>query len=821
MSQNHMSEVVIKIKIKYVIFLKDQCLIFKALYVDKKNESLVVSFNAAEKLWSKTWLNNQNATVHGYWKQHPQYGNQFQANKLILEIKLGSSTEANSDKIWIDQCTENLKGTGVGSKTIEKLMQKVGGGHHLKRMLECKEGIQEFKTMLDNTPTKVISNKRKLIIEEWMINKHAKWTNDSVVVAVSTLLKSKGIYYSNKQIQKICQVLGSNAATIMIESPEIIIDHNNNINDNNILSLLFSKNEYGLIKIKDLCILANAYQNRTKYLYLFILKVLEYHLVLDNADGHTCIDYTFFLDSLKKEMPQCQDLNFSTLKLIIDEMKSKKWIYFNQQYTKITTWYFYNLEQTISRIIIQKIGCVPNHVSLLNNQKQDIDYGTLNIEQVKAVQSAFNQRISFLTSLAGGGKTFSIRFIDSIAIKYDLNVLMCAPTGRAATRMHSISYTIHKLFASDKVRCTNGKLIDWRHDAHLIIFDESSMDTIEMAYLILISTSKNPNLHILFSGDGFQLPCIGHGNFYENCLYSLSPTSCVTELKTVQRQALSSDIVQVTSQIRNDKIVDWKQYMVTLDELKYQLSSNDPKFKNSGKVYFLNASSEGEVSQLIQNTNEFVYGIENYQNIMNLTPIKKTSYGTESINNYIQGLRFGNDAENECSQDDAECELKRFRQFHVGDMVIQQKNDYKKMVMNGMIGEIKKIYKSEEYENSVFLIVHFEEHGIIQPIEYEWMIEEEFNDFKLAYAITVHKSQGSEFPIVVLTWAGFLETNPFKLQMYNRHTLYTALTRAKRICIIISNVDFLTTSCKYEPEKNRNTMLAGFLIESINNRQNK
>jgi exodeoxyribonuclease V alpha subunit len=276
----------------------------------------------------------------------------------------------------------------------------------------------------------------------------------------------------------------------------------------------------------------------------------------------------------------------------------------------------------------------------------------------------------------------------------------------------------------------------------MVIIDEASMiDT--LLFYHFLKAIKSPT-HLMLVGDIHQLPSVGAGDVLRNLIDS--ERFVVIQLKKIYRQSKTSHIVTNAHTINNGGL---------------------PNFEKNSEDFFLFPAQTSEqaadwVEDLVINRIPNKFGLDPHEDIQVLVPMYRGSAGVNNINARLQF------ALNPPARTKNEKKVYKTT-FREGDKVMQVRNDYEKKVFNGDIGRIKEISKKEQ----TFLI-DYEGHQVL----YNWT---EGDQFTLAYAISIHKSQGSEFPAVIIP----ILTEHF--MMLQRNLLYTAVTRARNLCIIVSN----------------------------------
>ncbi|MBL9182848.1 MAG: ATP-dependent RecD-like DNA helicase [Verrucomicrobiaceae bacterium] len=391
--------------------------------------------------------------------------------------------------------------------------------------------------------------------------------------------------------------------------------------------------------------------------------------------------------------------------------------------------------------------------------------------QQRAVREALRQRLLIITGGPGVGKTTILRSILLILQSKQVKLVLAAPTGRAAKRLSESTgldaKTLHRLL---EYQGEGG----WgRHRGKplvgdLFVVDEASM--IDAPLMAQFLSALPPGAHLLIVGDADQLPSVGPGMVLHD-LISSGAVPCV-KLTEIFRQAASSRIITSAHAINRGLVPDLKP-----------ASRSD--------FFFLEASEPEEIRDLIVQLAHTrlptKYGFDPIADIQVLTPMNRNLLGTASLNHSLQlALNPPNEVK---------FEIERFQTtFRVGDKVIQTHNNYDKEVFNGDIGHITAIDA-----DPVKLHVRFDAQ---RTVEYE---PGELDELQPAYALTIHKSQGSEFPCVII---------PVSTQHYvllERSLIYTAITRAKKLCILVGDEKALSLAVSKQESRKRFTGLRELL----------
>jgi len=391
---------------------------------------------------------------------------------------------------------------------------------------------------------------------------------------------------------------------------------------------------------------------------------------------------------------------------------------------------------------------------------------TLAEKQKEAIKSAIENKVMVITGGPGTGKTTIINAVLKIFSRIGVQILLAAPTGRAAKRMSEVTgheaKTIHRMLKYSLKGGGFEKNDENPLDCDLLIVDEASMiDTILMHHL-LKAVPKQATFILV--GDVNQLPSVGAGNVLKDIIDS--HTVPVVELNEIFRQAQESLIIVNAHKINNGIM---------------------PSLKTSGEkledFYFIEKEDPEEVLKLIlELTTERIpkrFGLNPIDDIQVLTPMHKGVVGASNLNATLQQVL--NPREDGITRGG--------RNFRIGDKVMQIRNNYDKEVFNGDIGRILNI-DTETQE----VTISFDG----RTVAYDYP---DLDEIVLAYAVSVHKSQGSEYPAVVI---------PILTQHYvllQRNLIYTGVTRGKKLVVIIGTKKALAIGVKNNKTEKRYTYL--------------
>lgn len=394
----------------------------------------------------------------------------------------------------------------------------------------------------------------------------------------------------------------------------------------------------------------------------------------------------------------------------------------------------YEEENYIARRIQDMAAMKPlpmkTHVQLFLDRWQDSCHFELADKQREAVEKSLESGMTVITGGPGTGKTTVVQTIIRLAEQEGLRILLCAPTGRAAKRLAETTQrkakTIHRLLIPDG---RQGRIQVFEYNetkllpADLVIVDEVSMLDMEMMYHLL--SALKPQCRCILVGDADQLPSVGAGAVLHDIIASGQVP--VVRLDTIFRQQEGGRIVT------NAHLINSGRLPVVNEDPEFRFVEIEDEAQGAEKISALYNS------ELLETGDKFAVQV--------LSPMYKNPCGVDNLNQLIQG-RFNPPAEEK-----GELKGKNVI-FRVGDKVMQKHNDYEKGVFNGDIGEIFAIQKDMVY-------VRYPE----QDVKYEG---QEVDEITLAYAITVHKSQGSEYHTVIMV---LVNSHAIMLQ---RNLFYTA-----------------------------------------------
>lgn len=490
-------------------------------------------------------------------------------------------------------------------------------------------------------------------------------------------------------------------------------------------------------------------------------------------DGHTCYPEDSLIEGcinlLEIDKPE---LVRESANALINEGRLVKETLTDGRQPLIYLTSLYEAEAGISRMLktsnraeerLLPLDIIKNEISFME-ESENIHLAD---EQKKAIKCILSNRVAIITGGPGTGKTTILRFVTMLCRKSGLKALLAAPTGRASKRLSEVTgmeaKTIHRLLEYNPNTGGFQKNSDSPLKADIIILDESSMIDVPLFYSFLDAVPRNCRL--LMVGDINQLPSVGPGNLLRDIIES-ETIPCV-KLEKIFRQEANSNIILNAHNVNNGKFPVIPSVRKT----------------EKGDFYYFEEEDQNEVLKIIKELYctkiPEKFGYNAFTDIQVLTPMHKGTVGALNINSVLQNTL--NPQKNELVRGN-----KVFRQK---DKVMQTRNNYVKEVFNGDMGRIETI----DYEEQS-LIVNFDD----RYVEYDFG---ELDELTLSYAISIHKSQGSEYTAVIIP---ILTQHYFLLQ---RNLLYTAITRGKNLVILTGTKKAIWMAIKNNSVQERFTLL--------------
>lgn len=509
-----------------------------------------------------------------------------------------------------------------------------------------------------------------------------------------------------------------------------------------------------------------------------IISGIDYALMQLCNNGHCCIPEMALVDKTAKILQVNNQIIFTILKERIDISSLNTEVVGGE--TLIYPPYLYYAEKKVATRLLQLQQATEplseDNLSLFIKVWEKDNQIQLAQKQKEAIKACLHHGVLVLTGGPGTGKTTVIKGILSILKAQGLKIRLAAPTGRAAKRLSETTgqkaLTIHRLLEAnnlaqdDNLQLGFSKDIDDQLDADVIILDEVSMVDIVLMHHFLNAVPDG--CRIILVGDTDQLPAVGPGSVLKDIIRSQKVPAI--RLDEIFRQTQTSMIIQNAHIINAGRLPDLrKQYS---DFVFYELNDD--------------TSITQKILDLC--TKDLPHeGFDVLKDVQILSPMHRFLCGVENLNLMLQ---------EQLNPKKNQDELKYSSQtFRVGDKVMHIRNNYQKNVFNGDIGFIQDV-------NNEKLTVDYFDH----IVTYE---KNELNELTLAYASSVHKSQGSEYKVVIIP----LSTSHYI--MLQRNLLYTAITRAKQKVIIIGSKKALMTAIQSNRTQKRYTLLAERLAHKL------
>lgn len=710
------------------------------IYTNPENGYMICGIDSAEEgLFTATGYmpylsEGESVALSGNWTTHPDYGEQFRVS--YYETVLPSDEEA------ILKYLSSGIVSGIREVTAKKLIEKFGKDV-LDVMLREPERMAEIKG--------ISKEKAKKIGEAFA----------ELQSMQSIVMFLQRYNVSANMAVRVHNVLGTRAVETIKENPYILADKIDGISFKTSDTIAFNMGvpKNSILRIK----------TGVKY-------------ILQNAaytSGHTYLPKSVLIEhaayTLKVEEAEVEGA--------VSELVSSREIFIdNVENTEVYYLYpYYEAEYYVAR----RLSSIANHVPKFTMTEKQTEKAideieereniSLAAEQRNAVRTAVFSDCMVLTGGPGTGKTTTINTIISVLEGMKLSVSLAAPTGRAAKRLTQVTgleaQTIHRLLGTQM----NGEgYHTFTHDeenplrADVIILDEVSMIDINLMSSFLKAVKHGAKL--ILSGDADQLPSVGAGNVLRDIISSGAMP--VIMLNKIFRQAEESLIIVNAHKINKGELPELRD--------------------KSGDFFFLRRQNPEQAAftivDLYKNRLPKSYDIDPISGIQILSPTKKGIVGTVNLNKIIQ--------QNVNPPDEMKQEhIYGNTVFRTGDKVMQIKNNYDMIykrengengmgIFNGDMGIVRDVFERDKY-----ITVVFDEDKIV---DYPFSSLDELD---LAYAVTVHKSQGSEFPMVIMPVCSFAP------MLMNRNLFYTAVTRAKDMVVLVGSektVERMTKSNQFE-----------------------
>lgn len=678
--------------------------------------------------------------LYGSWDSHEVFGRQFRIDSY--ERTLPDTTA----KLYRYLASGAVK--GIGPKTALKIIERFGD--------------KSFE-VLESDPERLASIKG--ISKSQAANISAEFNRQYSMRKVMIELEDVGITPS--ECTAIYKYFGVNAVNVIKENPYTLCGTVNGFS--------FERAER---LVHDMKLSPKPYYRN----HAGIIHIIRHNL----SNGHTCIPRrkltepsNALLGISQSEIEDSIDGLLENKQLVSAMIDGEEFVFLPEMYIAETS-----IAERLKRILKfapPAVNTVKGDIERIE-EKNNVFYAD---NQKQAIITAATKGLLILTGGPGTGKTTVVKGIIDIFEKRGIEVLLCAPTGRAAKRMTEVTgrdaKTIHRLLEVEWD--VNDKPVFRRNasdplSAGAVIIDEMSMVDAELFSSLLDALPIG--CRIILVGDSDQLPSVGPGNVLTDLVDSgVLPVVCLTE---IFRQARKSLIVMNAHRIISGE--------------PPQLGVVDSDFFFMKREDFMSASDT--VLQLISKRLPAAYGFSPLDDIQILCPSRKGELGSVNLNRKLQAVL------NPAVRNKNELRTSGGRIFREGDKVMQIKNNYdipwKKGseegagIFNGDIGILKKI----NYAAGT-MTIDFDDRTASYP-------SDNLSELELAYAVTVHKSQGSEYPVVIIPAVDI----PPRL-MY-RNLLYTGVTRAKKILVIVGSEDKVLAMTANNRQNKRYSSLKYFLM---------
>ncbi len=611
-------------------------------------------------------------------------------------------------------------------------------------------GIKTAKNIVNTFKDKTIdiikNNYEELIKVSGMNEKKAKELHDKIVDSTTNqdlIIKLNSYGFSVKEAIDLITIYGNSLIGVIEDNIYELVEY-----------VSFDKIDSIFLKM-----------NKEDHPYRIeaLIKQNIYTMCYENGDTLINIDELFL------RMKKCFKSNFtsSTFLSYIDKLLEKEQIHKINDYIMLDS--FYEAETSIIRDI-RAINSVKNNIkekklddNLFAYQKEySINFDE---EQIEAIKGALKNNFYIITGGPGTGKTTIIKAVVNLLKSYDnlktSDIALLAPTGRSAKRMSesvgAYASTIHKFLKWNKETETFQVNDYSKASEKVIIIDEASMIDIFLFDSLLRGIHLNSKLILI--GDENQLPSIGPGDvLYDLLRMDGIKSKCLNKIYRVKK---GSYISVLAKDIKDKKVFD--------------------KFDEYSDFKFISSSDDNILSYVSEISKKIISKKINIDDYQILAPMYKGINGIDNLNEIMAEIFNGKEVKHQIGD----------KYYRVNDKVIQLVNDVENNVFNGDIGYIKDI---DYVDKKMVVTIDFMGNKVIYK-------QGEFDRFTLAYAISIHKAQGSEYDNVVVVLA-----KSFRRMFYNK-LIYTGITRAKKSLILIGDIDSFNKSVQTTYAEKRNTYL--------------
>jgi exodeoxyribonuclease V alpha subunit len=727
----------------------------KALFQNSDNGFIIFNLQIKneEFITAKGYIPNlqpgTEVLLSGNWIFHPKFGRQFEVAQCINVLPtslLGIKKYLGSGLI-----------KGIGKTYAERLVNYFG-----EKVLEVIENSPDRLKEVEGIGQKRVDQ----IIESFKAQRE--------ISNVMIFLQERGI--STSYATKIFKKYEQNSIAVMTENPYRIADEIWGIGfktaDEIALKLGIERNS--IKRIKSGINFAITSQVSNGHLYVEIQELKDIACMLLELDQ---IENASLLKLAMHQLYEEDKIKLITVCARPELVEGEK------HYVTLSKYYYSekNVATKLQNLLSYHAADTPQSEqgnkfdleTISKNLDNDTTGVELNEDQKNGILACLRNKVTIITGGPGTGKTTLIKkllnTLDDQKVKYKL----AAPTGRATKRMMEstgrFALTIHRLLEFDF------KTMGFAHNEKnslvldFLIIDEASMIDIFLANSILKAIPLNA--HLVLIGDVDQLPAVGAGNFLNDLIQS-NKITCI-KLEQIFRQAKNSLIILNAHRINKGEFPT--TFLPDTKKDFYFIKEENP------------LKAIDHLKNIMSKTLQQFHILPSQA--MTLVPMNKGIVGTQNLNIQLQSIL------NPPTQGP---QVSNFGfTYKIGDRVMQIKNNYEKLVFNGDIGNIENI----NTEDKKLFIKYYE-----REIEYDF---DELDEITLAYAISIHKSQGSEFAAVIIP----IFTQHFAL--LQRNLIYTAITRAKKLCIFIGQVKAMAMAIKNNKSIQRKTFLKEFLTSDL------
>ena len=682
---------------------------------------------------------NEMVEATGEWFIDKKFGKQFQAK----EIKISKPDTLDGIRKYLSSGIL----PGIGPSSAEKIVDYF------------KDKVFDI---LDNNPSRLLDVPR--IGRKKLNSIIDACTEKRVSPNIINQLTEYGVDFSNSL--KLYKSYGEESIKVLKSDPYSLLGVINTL----------SFEDIDRIALKN----GHSKENSGRILHgiLFVFKLEEDKL------GNCAIDYSSLVEKSKKLLKIDQILIEKVLELGFNNKYFDKYFIDDTEY-----WQSYKiskLEKDIAYFLKEISSTKPYYSEGLDieiekriqkEEEKNKNKGSvirLNDQQKAGVKNSLYNKINIINGGPGVGKTTVLKQLLSIIRKDGYNVLLCAPTGRAAQRMsestRSPALTIHRALEYNPIENGFQRNISNPLDYDFIIIDEFSMVDIYLMHSLISAIRKNT--HVIIVGDTNQLSSIGPGCI----LKDLIDSECikVSRITKIYRQAEESRIIVNAHLINEGKMINLESEKDKKSDFYFISTKNDE-------------STIEKIRELISSRVKDAFGIDPKTGIQILVPMHDEILGTKNTNIEVQNI---------LNYSEKEGLKKGSFIFKKNDNIMQIKNNYDKMVFNGDVGVIERVGQDG-------ILAVFGDQEV-------YYTKKEMDEITLSYSITIHKSQGSEYPAVIIPISHKYSS------MLDRSLLYTAVTRGKSLVIIVGSKNLFEKALENVNSRKRNTCLKEKIIYAFN-----